>query len=135
MGSHRPAPHRRSPSHRAPACRPSATTRGEPRTGAGTRDRCRPKGCQVSACAHHASRPSPWPCANRWAAGAASKPVTRLERLERRERRQKPVNGHTEGDDERPDDVVVAEKDKEKTRTAAAAQAKAVANKPPAIPT
>ncbi|HTF40343.1 MAG TPA: hypothetical protein VK754_07095, partial [Propionibacteriaceae bacterium] len=41
---------------------------------------------------------------------------TRLERLERRERRQKPANTHTEGDDERPDDVVVAEKDKEKDK-------------------
>ena len=34
-----PAPHRRSPSHRAPACRPSATTRGEPPTATRTRGR------------------------------------------------------------------------------------------------
>jgi hypothetical protein len=74
-----------------------------------------------------------------WIAGPPEqprKPVTRLERLERPEHQQEPQKTRTEGQQQLPARIVdqVVEID-EKTRTAAAAQAKAVANKPPAIPT
>jgi hypothetical protein len=73
-----------------------------------------------------------------WIAGPPEqprKPVTRLERPERRKRRAERANTHKEGRQLRDPIAVQVVEVAEKKKTTATAQAKAVANKPPAIPT